>query len=64
MSIGAALKAARRAAGLTQEEVARRSGVHQVHLSRLENGKVQPTVRTLVRLAEVYGVEVGSLVGA
>lgn len=61
MNVGAALKAAREKAGLSQAEASRRSGVHWVHLSRLEGGKVNPTVRTLVRLAEVYGVEVGQM---
>ena len=41
---------ARRRAGLSQRELARRSGVPQSSISRIERGQISPTVDTLERL--------------
>ncbi|TGQ89965.1 XRE family transcriptional regulator [Mesorhizobium sp. M8A.F.Ca.ET.208.01.1.1] len=46
----------RREKGLTQEEVAARSGFSQQYLSGLEKGKRNPTVITLFELAQAIGV--------
>jgi transcriptional regulator with XRE-family HTH domain len=46
----------RAAAGLTQEQLAVRSGLSQQYLSDLERGKLNPTVVTLYELAEALGV--------
>lgn len=51
----ALLREARQAAGLTQREVARRSGVSQPHVSAYENGRRQPTLPTIARLIEATG---------
>jgi transcriptional regulator with XRE-family HTH domain len=42
--------------GLTQEEVAARSGFSQQYLSGLERGARNPTVITLYELAQALGV--------
>jgi transcriptional regulator with XRE-family HTH domain len=42
--------------GLTQEEVAARSGYSQQYLSGLERGARNPTVITLFELAQALGV--------
>jgi transcriptional regulator with XRE-family HTH domain len=57
MSGGRILKAARRAAGLSQRELARRAGVPQPAISRIESGIVSPTVATLERLLRQCGLE-------
>ena len=49
------LRDARLSAGLTQREVARRSGVSQPHVSAYETGKRQPTVPTMARLIDATG---------
>ena len=46
----------RREAGLTQEQLAERSGLSQQYLSDLERGKLNPTVVTLYELATALGV--------
>jgi transcriptional regulator with XRE-family HTH domain len=60
--IGARLKAAREAAGLTQEDVAEKLRVHAVTVSRWETAGVRARSDTLVRLAELYGLSVDALV--
>lgn len=57
----ARLKAARLAAGLTQEQVARARGCHPMTVSKWETGVVTPTVSTLLAVAELYGVPVEQL---
>lgn len=48
---------------LSQGVVAGRAGVHPSYLSRIENGKVHPTVRTALRIAEAMEVSLSDLVG-
>lgn len=47
---------ARKSAGLTQKELAERTGIAQADISRLENGNANPSLRTLQRLAEGMGM--------
>ena len=47
------------AAGLTQTAVAKRSGVNRSYLSHLENGRRNPTLATLERLAKILNVAPG-----
>lgn len=49
-AIGAALAAARRESGATQQSVADAAGIQQAELSRIENGLGNPTVETLLRV--------------
>ena len=44
------LRDLRRRAGLTQAELARRAGVSQSLIARIEGGKVNPRVSTLIRI--------------
>jgi len=56
---GAALDvmlAARKDEGLTQKQLAERSGIDQAEISRIETGEANPTVKTLQRLAEAMGM--------
>jgi excisionase family DNA binding protein len=50
------LRRLREAAGLTQLELAARSGLTHETVSRLERGRRQPQARTLVALAQALGV--------
>jgi transcriptional regulator with XRE-family HTH domain len=49
--LGANIRAARRAQGLTQEELALAIGTSISHIGRIERGERPPSMRTLVRLA-------------
>lgn len=51
------LRAARRRAGLTQRELARRAGTAQSVVARIELGQTSPSVDTLSRLLGASGFE-------
>ncbi len=53
VSIARSVVQERRAAGLTQEELARLAGVRQETICRLESGKHSPTVRTVAKIDRV-----------
>lgn len=40
---------------MTQEEVAQKAGIKQPSLARVESGGVMPSIRTLEKLANVFG---------
>ena len=44
------------AAGLTQEGLSDRSGLHSTEISRLERGVRDPRLSTIVRIARALGV--------
>ena len=54
--VGKNLERPRRDKGLTQEELAARSGFSQQYLSGLERGQRNPTVVTLYELSQALGV--------
>lgn len=54
--LGAKLRALRLAAGLTQAELARRTGIHRPNIARVEAGRHTPSLETLARLAHAIGV--------
>jgi len=60
-ALGKNLRQARERAGLTQEVVAERSGVHPTEVSRIESGKRDPRIATVEALAEAVGVSVSDL---
>ncbi len=47
---------ARHNSGITQNELARRTGIAQSDISKLENGNANPSIRTLQRLAAGLGM--------
>lgn len=54
--LGARIRALRLAAGLTQAELARRTGIHRPNIARVEAGRHTPSLETLARLAAAIGV--------
>jgi transcriptional regulator with XRE-family HTH domain len=53
--IASGLAELRTAAGLSQREAAKRAGVDQADLSRIESGQIIPSLPTLLRLLDVAG---------
>jgi transcriptional regulator with XRE-family HTH domain len=54
--VGENLRRERLAAGLTQEQLAEKSGFSQQYLSETENGKRNPSIVTLYEIATALGV--------
>lgn len=54
--VGWNLSRIRKERGLTQEQLAERSGLSQQYLSGLESGRRNPTVVTLFEIASALGV--------
>ncbi len=52
-ALGARVRALR--GHILQEELARRIGISQGQLSKIESGRLAPTLETLVRLANQFG---------
>ena len=46
---------ARHEAGLTQKELAEKTGLQQANISRIENGNGNPSIATLNRIAQGMG---------
>ena len=61
MSTGEAIKAARRAAGLTQAELAQKLGVTPQTVSQYERGLINPKLETLQKFADALGVDAWNL---
>jgi transcriptional regulator with XRE-family HTH domain len=55
--IGLRIKSLRRSEGLSQEELAERMGISSKYLSSIERGKENPTLDTLIRLANALKIE-------
>jgi transcriptional regulator with XRE-family HTH domain len=47
---------ARKARNISQLELSKMSGIIQADISRIENGKANPTINVLKRLAEAMGM--------
>lgn len=60
--ISRAIAAARAHAGLTQAELGEAAGVHTETISRIERGKFQPAVETLIEIAAALGLTLDQLV--
>ncbi len=55
--LGVLVREQRIAAGLTQNELAKRTGMSQPAVARLEAGGTEPTIATLRRIAEALEIE-------
>ena len=49
--VGLNVQRLRRAKGLSQEELAHQAGIHQTYLSGVENGRRNPSIMVLQRIA-------------
>lgn len=61
-ALGSAIQRLRKEAGLSQEELADRSGIHLTHIGGLERGIRNPSYTTLVRLAGGLQTQVGRVI--
>ena len=63
VEMGRRIAARRIERGFSQAALSRRTGINSSYLSRIETGKVHPTVRTAVRISEALGLSLEDLVG-
>jgi ribosome-binding protein aMBF1 (putative translation factor) len=59
--VGGEIQKHRKAAGLKQSDLAKKTGLTQSHISRLENGEHSATHLTLEKIAKALGIEVRQL---
>jgi transcriptional regulator with XRE-family HTH domain len=59
--LGRNVRALRTAAGLSQEELAGRAGLHRTYESDIERGTRNPSIAVVERIAMVLNVTPGSL---
>jgi transcriptional regulator with XRE-family HTH domain len=62
--LGDELRRARESAGLTQEALADRAGVHRTYVSLLERDKKSPTIALLFRLCQAMHVRPSVIIAA
>ena len=63
MKFGFYLKTQREVAGLTQTELAKRTGLTQAAISRWEDDLRIPNIENCLILAEFYGISIDELIG-
>lgn len=59
--LGNEIRKAREVAGISQEALAFRAGVHRTYVSLLERNKKSPTLDTLFRLCDALGIKASTL---
>ena len=61
--IGSRLKSAREKLQTTQEALAEQANITVVYLSKIENGKVHPTLEVLDAICSVLRLDIGAVLG-
>jgi transcriptional regulator with XRE-family HTH domain len=60
--LGEALRQARKATGISQEELAFEAKIDRTYVSQLENGHKSPTVDVLFRICPILGMAASELI--
>jgi transcriptional regulator with XRE-family HTH domain len=60
--LGEEIRNARLKAGLSQESLADKSGLHRTYISLLERNKKSPTLETLFHICQALGVSAAGLI--
>lgn len=63
-TLGERITRLRKLRNWTQEELARRVGLHAAHLSRIEKDRMRPKPANIARFAEVFGISIEELAPA
>ena len=61
LKLGNNLRQIRKSKNLSQEELANKADIQRSQVARIERGEINPTITTLVIIAEVLEIEVQSL---
>lgn len=57
-SLGSLLEKARNEAGLSQKQLSDKTGIGQPNLSAIENGKGNPGLKTIGKIADALGINI------
>jgi transcriptional regulator with XRE-family HTH domain len=60
--LGEEIRKARLKAGLSQESLADKSGLHRTYISLLERNKKSPTLETLFHICKALGISAAGLI--
>lgn len=63
-TFGSVLRERREAAGISQEELADRAGLHRTYVSLIERGKRTASIEVVRRVASALGVSMADLIDA
>ena len=55
------LKRIRAEKGISQGDIVKSTGIDKAMISNIENGKTNPTLTTIAKLAKAIGVSIGEL---
>lgn len=61
LMIGKELRKARKEAGLSQEQLAEKAGIHRTYVSLLERDVKSPTVEVLLRICEALDMKASDI---
>lgn len=61
-AFGERVRRNRRDAGISQERLGELSGLHRTYIGHVERGEVNPTLTSIVRIANALGVDPALLV--
>lgn len=61
LKVGNAIAKARRVKGISQEELANKSGLDRSYMGRVERGERNPGVKALVKIAKGLGIKPSEL---
>jgi transcriptional regulator with XRE-family HTH domain len=63
-ALGRAVRDARRARGISQEDLASRCGLHRTYVGGIERGERNPSYTNVLRLADALGMRASELLAA
>jgi transcriptional regulator with XRE-family HTH domain len=61
IAFGATVRRVREAAGLSQEKLAAKTGIHRTYIGGIERGERNPTLLMIHRLARALRIKAGQL---
>ncbi len=62
ISLGRAVRLRRAHSGISQEELGFRAALHRNYVGAVERGEINPTLRTLLKLARGLGIAMSELI--